>query len=506
MSKNPVFNLKTGADSDIFISREVTSNGENSGKVLKRDGVYRFPYLTRMTGNSIKGTTENIESNELRKGRVNSAPRKGNSSSDGSLDIELSPETFDDQLEAVFRGKWTPWESDTNSISNKDGNAYQKGYFATKCGTNGSRKLIDDGTGEGDAKGLISCAEGCVVHELNPSDNDVKYSFLKKFGGAAGEDLYQEFAHMAVNSVSLDVAINEIITGSFEFMGGNNPEMLSTEAIKTELDGRLIDNTGANFVDNLPEKASGTLQYTAREGFLYINGRQIEYASSLSFSLDNGLEKKYAIFVPNAISSTPLALDITGELTVYLVKDGSDQIFNEAVRDETVEILFCFQNKLENPDALYVFQLFKNKFTDNSVNLNGEDTVDVSLPFSNFDEEACRVFRIIKPRFTGAEVQDGDADGELDTVVLLPNIALSETTDLTQVHLTGKIDGVDATATLGLDVATPVLTLEESSENYMLVTAEFVPVTKTDKEQILEITAEWNGETVVQSFTIPAMD
>ena len=190
---------------------------------------------------------------------------------------------------------------------------------------------------------------------------------------------------------------------------------------------------------------------------------------------------------------------------MYLVKDGSDQIFNEAVRDKTVEILFCFQNKLENPDALYVFQLFKNKFTDNAVNLNGEDSIDVSLPFSNFDEEACRVFRIIKPRFTSAEVQDSDDDGEMETVALLPNISLSETTDLTGLTLTGKIDGVDKTTELGLDVATPALDLDESSKNYMLVTAEFIPVTKTDKEQILEITAEWNGETVIQSFTIPSV-
>ena len=142
-------------------------------------------------------------------------------SSLSDINFELSPETFDDMLEAVFRGEWKRWVSDTASPSNKDGNAYTNGYFATKCANgNHGKKLIYDGLGEGDDEGLVQVANngtGFIIHELNSETNDVKYSLLRKFGGQSGEDLWQEFTHVALNTMQLSVEINSIITGSFGY-------------------------------------------------------------------------------------------------------------------------------------------------------------------------------------------------------------------------------------------------------------------------------------------------
>lgn len=113
---DPSFNLKTGADSQLYYSREVTS-GDDKDKLMSKDGAYKYPCLSRQTGNSIRGTTESIESNELRKGRTRSAPRKGNSSAEGSLDFESSPITFDDFMEAALRGEWTLWKGDKTSTN-----------------------------------------------------------------------------------------------------------------------------------------------------------------------------------------------------------------------------------------------------------------------------------------------------------------------------------------------------------------------------------------------------
>lgn len=501
MAKNPTFNLKTGADLDMYVSREVTSSGDDNGKIKTRDGVFRFPYLTRQTGNSLKGMVEKIESNELRKGRVNSAPRLGAESSDGSWEFEFSPETFDDNLEAVFRGKWKPWVSDTGSDSNKDKSSYATGYFATQCGESGAKKLIDDGVGTGDAQGLIKCVPGVVIHELNPGTEDIKYSVLKQFGGKTGENLYQEFEHVALNSMSLNVAINSIITGSFNIIGGNQPRMLDMEAIKTHLDSRFVDvdMTGEKFVENLPEKASGTMQFTAREGFLYVGGKNIEFANAMSFNLDNGLEKKYAIFVQNAISSTPLKLDINGDLTTYLTKDGTPELLNKSVNDDTVEILFCFQDKDENPENLYVFQIFKNKL-ENSVDMNGEDTIDTSFPWTSFDEEACRVFRIMLPRVVSVETVDDNLDGEPDKLVIYPNLLLSDDYNLDGMTITAKVDGVDKTADLAFTPHT--LVTDEDDELFGCIVTTFTPVAKTTADQILEINISWNGKDTTKSFVI----
>ena len=67
MAVNPTFNLKTGADTDLYYAREVVS-GDDVGKIKSSESGFKYPALTRTTGNSIKGSTESIESNELREG------------------------------------------------------------------------------------------------------------------------------------------------------------------------------------------------------------------------------------------------------------------------------------------------------------------------------------------------------------------------------------------------------------------------------------------------------
>lgn len=566
--RNPTFNLKTGADSDLIVAREVTqTTAAGLGKIKRKEGIFRFPYLTRRTGDTLTGTTENIESNELKHGRRKSAPRKGTSSSSGDINFEFSSETFDDMMEAAFRGKWRRWKSDTDSPSNKKKNAYADGYFATKCASTASgRKLIYDGTSAtGDNIGLVHVAnngQGFIVHELNSETEDIKYSLLRKYGGQTGEDLWQEFTHCAVNTMQLSVEINSIITGSFGIMGTNNPKLMNSDEIVREFENRieaisgsedLIDkgdwvaNTAyavndvvfaegvyykcntdhtsettfdateqANwtkleayeYFESIPDHATDTMQFTAREGFLFINGRQIEFAQSLSFSLDNALSQKFAIFVPNAISTEPGVLDITGDLSTYLVGGDSvaKELFNDAIANETFEVLFCLQDKLEDPTALYVFQIFNAKNTENTVNGNGEDTFDLSLPYQSFGEQACRVFRIMLPRVTELEAQEvttGTATGNPNTLALLPNVEL-EAGDVvpSEFTITATLDGVDATATL--DFQDPALDVDPTSDNYGMIVVPFTAVAQTTAKQVVGVTINWRGSEFNKSFEVPA--
>lgn len=571
--ENPTFNLKTGADSDLIISREVTESGSTKGKIKRTDKLFRFPSLVRRTGDTITGTTENIESSELKHGRTKSAPRKGTSSSSGDINFEFSPETFDDMLEAVLRGEWTRFKSDTNSPSNKDGLVYTDGFFATKCATGDTAKAgkrliyVGPDTENPNNEGLVHVAnngKGFVVHELNSGTYDVKYSILRKYGGQKNEDLWQEFCHCALNTLQLSVEINSIITGSFGVMGTNNPKIYDDKEVSYELESRLASVTDADslakkgdwaasteyavndvvyetsgkkwykcttahtsgtafagdsanwtefesheFINAIPEKATDTMQFTAREGFLYVNGRKIQYAQSLSLSLDNGLTPKYAIFVPNAISVPPLTLDITGDLSTYLVNDenGSKELFNDAIADETIELMFCFQDKLEDPTALYLFQIFKAKNTENSVNGNGEDTFDVSLPWSSFDEQAMRVFRIMLPRaveMKAAVATDGDTpvtSGNPNMLLLRPNVELeADDVDASDFTITWLVDGKETAVT----VSSVTLETKETESDYGLVEVAFTPITQTDAEQVVTAIVKWHDEECVGTFTVPA--
>lgn len=501
---DPTFNLKTGADSDLYFAREVTAKGDKLGKIKTRDGIFQYPSLTRSTGNSIKGTTETIESNELRKGRTRGAPKQGNSSTSGSLDIEFSPVTYDDFLEAVFRGNWKRWKSDTESASNLDKNEFVDGYFATACSTSGARKLLDtDGSGTGDSKGLIQVPAGAIVHELTCGTEDIKYSILRHFGGVTGEDVYQEFIRMALSSLNISVNIGNIVTGSFGFMGVSDPKMMNTSEIKTEYGGTAAtrfedgETTGNKFIENLPGKSTQTDQFTAREGFLYINGKKIEYSSSLDLNLDNGLEQKSALFVKKPISTTPLSLDVTGTFKTYLISEESTKEFNAAVENKDVEILFCFQNKETDPDYIYVFQIFKSKLTDHDASVSGKDTLEISFPFTSFGEQAIRMFRIDLPKVSKVEITtSGDTYTGVD---ILPNIEVKDA-DLTGLSVTATLDGSSVTLAASASV-------DEDADNatYKHILRAFeTPIAKTSSEQVLKVEATWNSETVTKTVVIPA--
>lgn len=486
----PQFNIKTGADSSAYFSREITKSDKKAtgemyaetelGLIKKeqftKTDYYSYPTFVRCTGNSLKGTTNSIESNELRKGRTKSAPRKGNSSSEGSLDFELSPETYDDTFEAAFRNEWQPWKSDTDSATNIDGDygVFQDGFFSMK-------NIDDNGNVVDIKKKLIGTKAECAgleisdpnypiivtddkdnleVAELTCGTKDIRYDVLKQFGGVDGDDLYQDFWHLSVNTLDMTVTPGQIVTGSFGFQGSNNPELVQKGAVSESLyayskatsydssityysdkkgtvanpqpadeseitggtyytrtengsteptgiikilseyaghQGRFLDakddSKVSEWIDNLPKKGTSTDQYTAREGFLYIDGMRVQYGSSLSFSLNNGLERTFAIFEKDAIAMSPLSLDITGSLSAYLIKGYSEKLYNLATKDSDVEVLFCFQNKEENPDTMYVAQIFKTKFTDNEIS-SGAENLEVTFPFQSFEERAMRIFRI----------------------------------------------------------------------------------------------------------------
>lgn len=566
--KTPQFTIKTGADSSLYFSREVTvsdkdaegqlytPDSEELGKIKARDmangaDLFEYPTLVRRTGDSLKGTTESIESNELRKGRTKSAPRKGSSSSEGSLDFEFSPETYDDIMEATLRDRWTEWQGDSKSKTNLDNLACKPDYIFSMTGDQhtdigerdktkqrrlvGTSKLCKEITAKYDGNVsearkdpayplVVTDAEQVEVHELSCGTEDIRYSILKNFGGVKGDDLYQEFEHCAVNSVSMEVTPGQIVTGSFSFMGANNPDLvqngvygkskIAEDAEYNPLETYYVtDDAGKTFtvkkiadadefaqlitdkvvlyvedsssesdtapsgllsklaahpdhesrflepktpaeaqkwIDELPQKGTSTDQYTAREGFLYVSGERVRYGSTLSFELNNGLEKTFAIFERDAIALSPMSLDITGTLGVYLIKDYSEKLYNLATKDKDVELLFTFQDKEDDPEALYTVQILKNKFTDTDFS-SGAQNLEVSFPFQSFEEQAMRILRTRKRRpyiyafdpEAKLDIEDAEGNPDKEKYAVIAHVRLSTNPNKYINPETGKTYAVD---------------------------------------------------------------
>lgn len=584
----PQYTIKVGADSSDYFCREVTISdkqkgfevGDNSqsklGLVKDSDynisDDYQYPVLVRRTGDSLKGTTESIESQELRKGKTKSAPRKGNSSSEGSLDYELSPETYDDIFEAALRGEWKIWVSDSKvkglddveyvkSKTNLDNFVYTDGTFESKIRQNGDMledlpagkhetKLLSNITDEEFSVVKVSDVNKVEVHELTCGEHDVRYNVLKHFGGVKNDDLFQNFEHLAVNTVSLSVTPGQIITGSFGFMGSNNPEIVQwgsdytlakkfiaavaetngyftyNEETKVytvatpqptsgtfgngtyytntangcvkKLENHLLKDTTTvrtnaevmTWLAKLPEKGTNTEQYTAREGFLYINGERVRYGSNLTFELNNGLNKVFAIFEKDAISMSALQLDITGQLEAYLIKGYSEKLYQLAVQDKDVEIVFCFQDREEDPEALYVVQIFKTKFTDTDVS-SGAEELQVTFPYQSFEEKACRMLRIRKRR-----VRSITFDAESMNKI---------TVAFTTVPPITPVDGQDITCSVKVDGSEVISIIDTTSfATKGTVDYTFNAITQGEAEKDVEFVITYNDISMVKTYSVAA--
>lgn len=398
--------LKATSDGQIFITRLIKQSG---GSYLPNaswngtDSKLSNVTLARMTGEGIAGQVETLESNELRSGRNPSKKKLGNEYSEGNLDIEFSPDSFDELLEAALRNEWEEWTSDEESAINPAGDGHvdcSTGELITRWtdGTYNSSESFAAKTLIGSG-GLIPEATGTYsVKELTCGSEDIKFDILRKLGGVTGEDLFQRYENMNVNTFSLDVSINSIVTGSFGFMGSNSPKRLDTSGIKSAYPAKFNDasTTPNDYIGNLDKvKATDTDQYVATTGNLWINGQNITWGENVSIELNNNLQRKNAIFVKKAIAQTANTLDITGNYQSYVVKGKSENVYNAAVENATNEIMFVLQDKETDPEVMYLFQIFKSSF-DAPSSSNGSDTYEDTLSWSSFDDKALRILKIEK--------------------------------------------------------------------------------------------------------------
>lgn len=504
------YNVMVGSDSSVFFARETSDvDGKLLDYITDQDGNIKaeYPVLERRTGHSLKGTTESIESAEIRKGRTKSAPRKGNSSSDGSLDIELSPASYDDVFEAALRGSWESFTSDKDDqFINKEGvTGINNGEFITKNsqGVYAARKLV----GKKGSGALIE-NDTCdfEISQLKVGTEAHKFGAIVSYDGPDGA-LYQDFQHLAVNTMSLSVSPGQIVTGSFGFMGANDPKLEEKgdgykvcddasynsdhKYFKKNDKGRyyqhtpdtaeqsnwlpskyyLVDDVNPTYftktlskrfanvrdngqirdwIDNLADVTENTKdQFTAREGFLLVNGREVDFGSNLTFELNNGLKQLYAIFRPDAVANPAMTLDVTGTLDTYLIKDHSEALFNYSVNDTDVELVWSFQDKEENPEDIYVFQLFKTKF-DKDIS-SGSEELTVSLPYTSFEERAVRIFRLRKKTVDSIVADTGGFKTGFK-VTLSPTTIGGDvpTSDVgLEVKVTNLANGASVTATAG---------------------------------------------------------
>lgn len=279
----------------------------------------------RNQSDTIEGKTEMIKSNELLPGRSTSSPVQGNSSSGGGVSIEFSALSFDRLLSGLLMANW-----------------------------------VRDGT-------------NAKVSTLVPGSVSKKFWILKHFA-EADRPIFQLFAKNMVDSLDLTFAINAIVTGSFNFVGVNDPLMVPTVNPITGL-------------ASLPAPLT-TEAFTSRIGYLKIDGIECTESKEFKLSVKNNLAAIYSLFQSEA-DVKEKALDVSGAVTIYFTDETA---YNKAVNAATVTFGIQVADAAGNS---YLWELSGTKFDSHSSAVSGKEEMAPSFPFTAFGTNVVKVTRTL---------------------------------------------------------------------------------------------------------------
>ena len=252
----------------------------------------------RHTSCSIALTKDTFQSNELRKDAQISDLRHGVKQVGGDVGIELSYGEYDDFLAAAIRGSWS------NNIL-KAGTTQQ--YFTIE------REFAD----------------------------------IKQF---------ELFRGCSVNTLSLDIQSNAMVTGTIGFVG-KGVSFATTTAAKTQT---------ASYTHSPVDGFHGSL----KEG-----GANIAVITSISLSIENGIEAANIIGSDEAAALVPGRINCTGSVSAYFENMSLLQKFVDET-ESSLEITLG-----DGGPGSYIITLSRIKYTGGDNGLDGEGPVMLDMPF-----------------------------------------------------------------------------------------------------------------------------
>lgn len=253
----------------------------------------------RHTGTTIGLSKDSIESEELREDRQIANYRHGNKSVSGDINFELSYGSFDDILEAVLCGTWAA--------------------DVLKAGT----------------------VRRSFTVERHHQD-------IGKYLRATGCNF---------NNMSLSVAPNSMVTGSFGVIGKGFS--VSSTAV-----------TGATY-----NAESVTAPFDSFSGSITEGGSSIAVVTSLELTIENGMEALYVVGSSDTLQPSIGKSMVSGSITAYF----EDSVLIDKFINETSSSLSFTLTDLAGND--YLIELPNVKYNSGNPEVGGPGAVTVSLDF-----------------------------------------------------------------------------------------------------------------------------
>lgn len=260
------------------------------------------PTMTKLrhtSGFALKLSRTNIVSEELRDDAQISSIKLGNKSIEGPMPMELSYGEYDPFLESLVRGTWTA--------------------DVLKAGTNLDSYTIED------------------------AQTDI--------------DQYQVFNGCMVNSLSLDVAPDAIVTGSFGFIGKDSDPFSTTP------------------LDPSPVASQTALPFDSFSGVLKEGGATIGIVTAFNLNVDNGIAPNFVVGSNSSAQNTPERINVTGSIDVFF-EDAT--LINKFINETQSSLELTLGNGVSES---YVISLPNLTYIDADNSVADAGTRPISMPF-----------------------------------------------------------------------------------------------------------------------------
>ena len=253
----------------------------------------------RHTGTTLGLSKDAIESEELRQDRQIAHYRHGNKSVSGDVNIELSYGSFDDLLQATLAGSW-------------------------------AADVLLAGT-----------TRRSFTIERHHSD-------INKYLRSTG---------CSFNSMSLSVAPNSMVTGSFSIIGKSFT--VASTAI-----------SGATYSSETTSAPFDSFTGSVNEG-----GSSVAVVTGIELSIDNGMEALYVVGSDETLLPSIGKSTVTGSITAYFE---NSLLIDKFISETASSLEFTLTDQAGNS---YIFELPNVKYNSGNPEVGGPGAITVSLDF-----------------------------------------------------------------------------------------------------------------------------
>lgn len=344
-----------------------------------------YKMLRNLGGSGINVTKQTLVSNEYRSDRAISSIRHGNKAPALEVPFELSYTSFDTPLEAALFGAWTVAYALTGLtvtvVAGTTKTFTVAGYDFVAAGVAVGDKIVTTGFAAAGNNGTftvsaveatkITCATATGLEAVT-DDTDVAITttryYLKQGSTAKYLSIeegftditqYQVMAGALCNGMTLNVAPNAMVTGSFNFLG------LSTTAFS----GTSIDST--------PDAAPTTQPFDSFTGTITEGGSTIATVTALTLNLQNGLEHYFALFDADPYKIGTGRANLTGSVSCFF-EDAT--MVNKFLNETASAIVFSLTDLAGNKLTCTIPAV---KYTGGTKNMT-ENNILIDLPFQAY--------------------------------------------------------------------------------------------------------------------------